>query len=70
MDKRNTETKWRWREDQNLTMKEFYKLSQQDKEEYLLLVKGLKPEERSSMDIILLNRFELDKEQPIKFLEL
>jgi hypothetical protein len=70
MNKRNTETKWRWREDQNLTMKEFYKLSQQDKEEYLLLVKGLKPEERSSMDIILLNRFGLDKQEPIKFLEL
>ena len=70
MDKRNTETKWRWREDQNLTMKEFYKLSQQDKEEYLLLVKGLKPEERSSMDIILLNRFGLDKQKPVKFLEL
>ena len=62
-------TGWKFREDE-ITMKEFYKLSQQDKEEYLLLVKGLKPEERSSMDDILLNRFKLDKEQPIKFLEL
>lgn len=55
-------TGWIWRDDQ-LTMKEFYKLSQQDKEEYLLLIQGLKQEERSSMDIILLNRFNIKSEQ-------
>lgn len=47
---------WRWREDE-LTMKEFYELSSTDKDEYILLIEGLKPEERSSMDEILLNRF-------------
>ncbi len=49
-------TSWKWRDDQ-LTMKEFYNLTQLDKDEYIILVEGLKPEERSSMDEILLNRF-------------
>ena len=62
-------TGWKFRDDE-ITMKQFYKLSQQDKDEYLLLIKGLKEEERSSMDIILLNRFGLIKPEPIKFLEL
>lgn len=53
---------WIWRDDE-ITMKEFYKLSQQDKQEYLLLIKGIKPEDRSSMDIILLNRFNIKSEQ-------
>ena len=60
---------WKYRKDE-ITMKEFYNLSQQDKDEYLLLVKGLKEEERSSMDIILINRFKLIKTETIKFLEL
>jgi hypothetical protein len=60
---------WRFRDDE-ITMKEFYNSSQQDKEKYLLLIKGLKAEERSSMDEILLNRFNINKEEPIKFLEL
>lgn len=60
MSKQNTG--WIWRDDQ-LTMKEFYKLSQQDKEEYLLLIQGLKQEERSSMDNILINRFNIKSEQ-------
>ena len=62
-------TGWKFRDDE-ITMKQFYKLSQQDKDEYLLLIKGLKEEERSSMDIILLNRFGLIKSESIKFLEL
>ena len=62
-------TGWKFREDE-ITMKQFYNLSQQDKEEYFLLVKGLKEEERSSMDIILLNRFGLIKPEPKKFLSL
>ena len=60
---------WKYRKDE-LSMKEFYNLSQEDKDEYLLLVKGLKEEERSSMDIILINRFKLIKTETIKFLEL
>jgi hypothetical protein len=67
MDKQNTG--WKWRDDQ-LTMKEFYKLSSTDKDEYILLILGLKEEERSSMDEILLNRFCKNKQVPIKFLEL
>lgn len=53
---------WIWRDDE-ITMKEFYKLSQQDKQEYLLLIKGLKQEERSTMDEMLLNRFNLNKKE-------
>jgi hypothetical protein len=53
---------WNWR-DNELTMKQFYNLPQQERDEYILLIKGLKPEERSSMDEILLNRFNLNKEE-------
>ena len=60
---------WIWRDDE-LSLPQFYKLSQQDKEKYLLLIKGLKPEERSSMDELLLNRFNINKQEQIKFLEL
>ena len=62
-------TGWKFREDE-ITMKQFYRLTQDDKDEYVLLVEELKPEERSNMDIILLNRFGKNKEQPSKFLEL
>lgn len=62
-------TGWKFREDE-ITMKQFYDLSQQDKEEYFLLIKGLKEEERGSMDIILLNRFGLIKPESKKFLSL
>ena len=64
-----TGTNWRWREDE-LTMKEFYELSSTDKDEYILLILGLKEEERSSMDEIILNRFIKDKPETNKFLEL
>jgi hypothetical protein len=60
---------WRWRNDE-ITMKEFYKLSSTDKDEYILLILGLKEEERSSMDEILINRFVKDKQETSKFLEL
>jgi hypothetical protein len=60
-------TGWKFRNNE-LTMKQFYNLSQQDKDEYILLILGLKHEDRSSMDIILLNRF--GKNKQIKFLEL
>lgn len=62
-------TGWKWRYDE-ITMKQFYNLPQQDKDEYILLILGLKPEERSSMDEMLLNRFGKNKPEPIKFLEL
>jgi|LakMenEpi03Aug12_release.lakeMendotaPanAssembly.Ray.scaffolds.fasta_scaffold1005733_2 hypothetical protein len=66
---KNMNKGWRWRDDQ-LTMKEFYNLPQQEKDEYILLILGLKEEERSSMDIILLNRFGKNKLKTNKFLEL
>jgi hypothetical protein len=69
MNKETTGTKWRWREDE-ITMKEFYKLSSTEKDEYILLILGLKQEERSSMDEIILNRFCKNKPEVIKFLEL
>ena len=66
---KNMNKGWKWRDDQ-LTMKQFYNLPEQDKDEYILLILGLKEEERSSMDEILLNRFNKNNKQPIKFLEL
>ena len=60
---------WKWRDDQ-LTMKQFYNLSQQEQDQYILLILGLKQEERSSMDEILLNRFNKNNKQTEKFLEL
>lgn len=47
---------WKWR-DNELSLPEFYKLPKQLQHEYILMVRGLKPEERSSMDEILINRF-------------
>ena len=67
MNKENTG--WKWRDGQ-LTMKEFYNLPQQEKDEYILIILGIKEEERSSMDEILLNRFCKNKQVPDKFLEL
>jgi hypothetical protein len=60
---------WKWR-DNEITLKEFYNLPQQDKDEYVLMIEGLKPEQRSSMDEILLNRFSKNKRDVNKFLEL
>lgn len=56
---------WRWRDDE-LSMPEFRKLSQQDKEEYLDLIKGLDSAQRSSMDEYLVNLYNLDKPQNVK----
>jgi hypothetical protein len=60
---------WRWR-DNELSFKEFRKLPQQEKDEYILLVEGLKPEERSSGDEIILNLYSKNKLELNKFLEL
>jgi hypothetical protein len=60
---------WKWRDDE-LSLPEFYKLPQQEKNEYILLIQGLDPEHRSSMDEILFNRFGRTKGGPTKFLEL
>ena len=47
---------WKWREGE-MSMKEFYNLPQQGKDEYVLQVEQVPAAERSSMDEILLNRF-------------
>ena len=52
---------WRWRNDE-ITMKQFYNLSQQNRDEYIQHILDLKPDERSSMDELLLNRFNTNKE--------
>jgi hypothetical protein len=54
-------TGWKFRNDE-ITMKQFYNLSQQDRDEYIQYILDLKPDERSSMDEILLNRFNTNKE--------
>ena len=61
--------KWKFRQDE-ITLKEFYNLSQQDRDAYVQKIVELKIEERSSMDEILLNRFNKNSEQEYKFLEL
>jgi hypothetical protein len=60
---------WKWRDEQ-LTMKQFYNLPQQEQDQYILLILELKQEERSSMDEILLNRFNKNNKEQNKFLEL
>jgi hypothetical protein len=66
---KSTGTKWKWREDE-LNFKQFRNLPQQEKDEYVLLILGLKPEERSSCDEIILNLYSKYKPEQNKFLEL
>ena len=47
---------WVWRENE-LSMKEFYKLTQQERNDYILLIEKVPAADRSSMDELLLNRF-------------
>lgn len=60
---------WKWRDDE-ISFKQFRKLPQQEKDEYVLLVEGLKPEERSTGDEIILNLYSKNKPAINKFLEL
>lgn len=57
---------WYWRQDE-LSLKEFHNLSSTDREEYLVLLQGLK--EKSTTDNIILNKFNIKPEQK-KFLSL
>jgi hypothetical protein len=60
----------KWRKDE-LSLKQFRLLSKESREEYLLLLKGIKPEEISTNDQFILNEYiEEEKQKPIKFLEL
>ena len=47
---------WKWREDQ-IPLKQFYKLSTEEKVEYILLILGLPLSERGTSDEIILNNF-------------
>lgn len=66
---KSKEPLWKWREDE-LSFKEFRKLPQQKKDEYILLIQGLKPEERSTCDEIILNLYSKQETEQNKFLEL
>jgi hypothetical protein len=60
----------KWRKDE-LSLKQFRLLSKDNREEYLLLLKGIKLEELSTNDQFILNEYvEEEKQKPIKFLEL
>ena len=63
--------KWKWRRDE-LSLKQFYLLPKEEKEEYILLLKGLKPEILSTNDEYVLQFYcGTDKqEKEYKFLEL
>jgi hypothetical protein len=60
---------WYWRHDE-ISLKQFSLLTSTDKQEYLDLLKGLKPNELSSTDIIILNKFAPAKPKQTQFLEL
>lgn len=66
----STETfKWIWRDGEK-SYKEFSFLSSIAKQEYLQQLQQLPKEELSSTDIIILNRYNIKLDEPIKFLEL
>ncbi|CAB5212573.1 hypothetical protein UFOVP187_31 [uncultured Caudovirales phage] len=64
---------WKYRTDE-LSLKEFYNLSSTDKEEYIFLLKGLKPELLSTNDEYVLrlysNQENKQEDKQYKFLEL
>lgn len=60
---------WYWRDDE-LSVKTFRSLSKEEKEEYLDLLKGLKPEERSTQDIYILNFYSDYKPEVKNFITL
>ena len=62
---------WKYRIDE-LSLKEFYLLNKEDKEEYIFLLKGLKPEILGTNDEYVLRSYcGIDKqEKQYKFLEL
>lgn len=62
---------WTWRNDE-LSVKQFYQLSREDKQEYIFFLEGLKPEEISTQDEYLLRFYSTKKKNKNsnKFLEL
>lgn len=60
---------WYWRKDE-LSLKEYRQLPSTEKEEYLTLLQGLKPEELSTNDIYILNQYSVVVINNNKFFEL
>ena len=60
---------WKWRKDQ-MPLKQFYKLSSADKEEYILLILALPESERGTSDEIILNNFKNLKPKEENFITL
>jgi hypothetical protein len=59
----------RWRKDE-LSLKVFYNLSQQEKEKYLELLEGMDPEYWGDTDIHILNFHSKQINKPKKFLNI
>lgn len=62
-------SRWRWRKDE-LSLKEFRLLSRSNREEYLVLLKGLKKEELSTNDQYILDEYVEEIKEQYKFFEL
>ena len=62
---------WRWR-DGELNVREYNKLSNEERRKYLDMIKSLQPEERSSCDdyLIQMSSYKPDPDNNKKFLEL
>jgi hypothetical protein len=60
---------WRWR-DKEITLKEFYKLSQTSRNEYISFIENLPQQERSSGDNIILNQYGRNINKVKEFLSL
>jgi hypothetical protein len=67
--KTNQSTAPKFRTDE-LSMKEYRKLTSTEREEYLTLLQGLEPEELSTNDEYILNQYSIVKKINKKFLEL
>lgn len=61
--------KLKWRKDE-LSLKEFRLLSKESREEYLLLLKGIKKEEVSTNDQYILDQYIEEEKEQYKFFEL
>lgn len=62
-------TGWKWRKDE-LSLKEFRLLSRSNREEYIVLLKGLKKEELSTNDQYILDEYVEEIKEQYKFFEL
>jgi hypothetical protein len=59
----------KWRKDE-LSLKEFRLLSKENREEYLILLKGIKPVELSTNDEFILNQFVEEEKEKYNFFKI